>query len=224
KSTIVQLLQRFYDPNAGTVAIDDINLKNIKITSLRSHLGIVSQEPNLFDRTIEENIAYGDNQRLVNRAEIIEAAKNANIHSFISSLPLGYETRLGERGTQLSGGQKQRVAIARALVRNPNILLLDEATSALDMESEKVENNFMLIESLFKRFNIVLLQIVQEALDKAKVGRTCITIAHRLTTIQDADVICVLHKGKIVEQGTHSELLTLKGLYHKLYCTQQNQR
>ncbi|GJQ81868.1 hypothetical protein Trydic_g9894 [Trypoxylus dichotomus] len=203
KSTIVQLLQRFYDQDSGTVSIDNINLKNIKVTSLRSHLGIVSQEPNLFDRTIEENIAYGDNQRLVNRSEIIEAAKNANIHNFISSLPLGYETRLGERGTQLSGGQKQRVAIARALVRDPNILLLDEATSALDMESEKV---------------------VQEALDKAKQGRTCITIAHRLTTIQDADVICVLQKGKIVEHGTHSELLGLKGLYHKLYSMQQKQR
>ncbi|KAI4456368.1 atp-binding cassette sub-family b [Holotrichia oblita] len=200
KSTIIQLLQRFYDPDSGTASIDDINLKNIKVTALRSHLGIVSQEPNLFDRTIEENIAYGDNQRVVTQAEIIEAAKNANIHSFISSLPLGYNTRLGERGTQLSGGQKQRVAIARALVRNPNILLLDEATSALDMESEK---------------------IVQEALDKAKLGRTCITIAHRLTTIQDADIICVLNKGKIVEQGSHSELLGLKGLYHKLYTMQK---
>ncbi|RZC33786.1 multidrug resistance protein 1, partial [Asbolus verrucosus] len=169
KSTIIQLIERFYDPNEGNLTLDGEDIRNIKLASHRSHLGIVSQEPNLFDRTIGDNIAYGDNSRTVDKNEILEAAKNANIHSFISSLPLGYETRLGEKGTQLSGGQKQRVAIARALVRNPKLLLLDEATSALDTESEKV---------------------VQEALDNAKKGRTCITIAHRLTTIQDADVIC----------------------------------
>lgn len=199
KSTIVQLLERFYDPNNGTVCIDDDSVQNLKLSSLRSHMGIVSQEPNLFDRTIADNIAYGDNSRVVTQAEVIEAAKKANIHTFISQLPLGYETRLGEKGTQLSGGQKQRIAIARALVRNPQILLLDEATSALDTESEK---------------------IVQEALDNAKKGRTCITIAHRLTTIQDADVICVIDKGVVSEMGTHQELLSLKGIYHKLHSLQ----
>lgn len=138
KSTIIQLIERFYDPLDGTLTVDNEDIRKIKLESHRSHLGIVSQEPNLFDRTIGENIAYGDNSRTVDQNEIIEAAKNANIHNFIASLPLGYNTRLGEKGTQLSGGQKQRVAIARALVRNPKLLLLDEATSALDSESEKV--------------------------------------------------------------------------------------
>ncbi|KAL1517855.1 hypothetical protein ABEB36_001563 [Hypothenemus hampei] len=199
KSTIIQLLERFYDPSDGTISFDDEYIKSITLSSLRYHLGIVSQEPNLFNRTIKENIAYGDNARQVNEAEIIEAAKNANIHNFISKLPQGYETKLGDKGTQLSGGQKQRIAIARALVRNPKILLLDEATSALDAESEKV---------------------VQEALDNAKQGRTCLTIAHRLTTIQDADVICVVSEGIIAEQGTHSELIEKKGLYYRLHTFQ----
>jgi ATP-binding cassette subfamily B (MDR/TAP) protein 1 len=199
KSTIIQLIERFYDPLEGNLVVDKEDIRNIKLASHRSHLGIVSQEPNLFDRTIGENIAYGDNSRHVEKEEIIEAAKNANIHNFISSLPLGYDTSLGEKGTQLSGGQKQRVAIARALIRNPPLLLLDEATSALDTESEK---------------------IVQEALDNAKKGRTCITIAHRLTTIQDADVICVIDKGIVSEMGTHSELIALKGLYYKLHSLQ----
>nr|CAD1918045.1 ABCB transporter [Chrysochus auratus] len=195
KSTIIQLIERFYDPDRGDVSVDNENIKNIKLSSLRSHLGIVSQEPNLFSKTIAENIAYGDNCRILNKGEIINAAKSANIHNFISSLPLGYETKLGEKGTQLSGGQKQRIAIARALVRDPKILLLDEATSALDIGSEK---------------------IVQEALDSAKVGRTCITIAHRLTTIQDADLICVIDRGTVAESGTHKELLEKNGLYYRL--------
>ncbi|KAF5272755.1 hypothetical protein FQA39_LY07782 [Lamprigera yunnana] len=199
KSTIVQLLERFYDPTHGNVSIDDKNVDTMHLSALRSHLGIVSQEPNLFSKTIAENIAYGDNTRVVTKDEIIEAAKKANIHTFIQSLPLGYETKLGEKGTQLSGGQKQRVAIARALVRNPKVLLLDEATSALDSESEK---------------------IVQEALDNAKKGRTCITIAHRLTTIQDADVICAINNGRVAEMGTHSELLALKGIYYNLHNLQ----
>ncbi|XP_047122153.1 ATP-dependent translocase ABCB1-like [Schistocerca piceifrons] len=203
KSTTVQLLERFYDPTAGVVSVDGRNVSKVKMANLRDQMGIVSQEPVLFDRTIAENIAYGDNERHVPMAEIIEAAKKSNIHNFISSLPQGYETRMGEKGTQLSGGQKQRVAIARALVRNPRILLLDEATSALDAESEKV---------------------VQEALDKAKEGRTCITIAHRLTTIQDADVICVINEGRVAELGKHSELLQRRGIYHKLHSLQGGRR
>lgn len=166
---------------------------------LRSKIGIVSQEPVLFDKTIAENIAYGDNTREVDLSEVIEAAKIANIHSFIASLPMGYDTNLGSKGTQLSGGQKQRIAIARALVRNPKILILDEATSALDTESEK---------------------IVQQALDLAKSGRTCLVIAHRLSTIQNADIICVIQRGKIAEMGSHDELMSQNGLYAKLYSNQ----
>ncbi|XP_068902279.1 ATP-dependent translocase ABCB1-like [Tenebrio molitor] len=203
KSTIIQLLERFYDPANGEVSLEREDVKNVDINNLRSHLGVVSQEPNLFDRTIAENIAYGANNRTVSMDEIVEAAKSANIHNFISSLPLGYETSLGSKGTQLSGGQKQRIAIARALIRNPRILLLDEATSALDNESEK---------------------IVQEALDNAKQNRTCITIAHRLTTIQDADVICVLNEGTVAEMGKHPELLEKKGLYYEFYKLQTCQK
>ncbi|XP_060520770.1 ATP-dependent translocase ABCB1-like isoform X2 [Cylas formicarius] len=202
KSTIIQLLERFYDPTYGDVLVDRDDIKHVTLESLRFHLGIVSQEPNLFDRTIAENIGYGVRNRSVRKKEIELAAKAANIHNFVASLPLGYETRLGSKGTQLSGGQKQRIAIARALLRNPRILLLDEATSALDNESEK---------------------IVQEALDNARQGRTCITIAHRLTTIQAADLICVLKEGKIAETGTHTELLERKGLYFDYYKLQSGQ-
>ncbi|XP_072396487.1 ATP-dependent translocase ABCB1-like [Diabrotica undecimpunctata] len=199
KSTIIQLLERFYDPSYGKVEISDKNVRYVDLKSLRSQLGIVSQEPNLFDKTIAENIAYGANYKQVEMDAIIDAAKSANIHEFILNLPKGYETKVGSKGTQLSGGQKQRIAIARALLRNPKILLLDEATSALDNESEK---------------------IVQEALDNARKSRTCITIAHRLTTIQDADVICVLKEGNVVEMGTHKELLEKQGLYYKFYKLQ----
>nr|QST14979.1 ABCB1-1 protein [Diaphanosoma celebensis] len=199
KSTCIQLLERFYDPDEGQVKLDGRDIAPINISSLRSQLGIVSQEPVLFNRTIADNIAYGDNQRQVPMEEIIEAARKANIHSFIQSLPLGYETMVGERGTQLSGGQKQRVAIARALIRNPRVLLLDEATSALDSESEKV---------------------VQEALDLARQGRTCITIAHRLSTIQNADNIIVINRGRIEEQGTHDELIEKQGIYFDLCSVQ----
>uniref|UniRef100_W8B7Y6 ABC-type xenobiotic transporter n=1 Tax=Ceratitis capitata TaxID=7213 RepID=W8B7Y6_CERCA len=199
KSTCIQLLQRFYDVDGGSVSIDDIDLRKLSLSNLRRQLGIVSQEPILFDRSIKENIAYGDNKRQVSEQEIFAAAKKANVHNFVASLPLGYETRMGEKGTQLSGGQKQRIAIARAMVRNPKILLLDEATSALDAESEKV---------------------VQEALDAASEGRTTISIAHRLSTIIDSDVIFVLDNGQVAELGTHKELLKLRGIYHTLWRLQ----
>lgn len=163
-------------------------------------MGLVSQEPILFDRTIAENIAYGDNTREIAMPEIMEAAKMANIHEFIVNLPKGYDTSLGSKGAQLSGGQKQRIAIARALVRNPRVLLLDEATSALDNQSEK---------------------IVQNALDHARTGRTCIIIAHRLTTIQNANLICVIQNGVVVEAGTHDELMAKSRIYAKLYQMQQ---
>ncbi|XP_061186070.1 ATP-dependent translocase ABCB1-like [Saccostrea echinata] len=195
KSTTVQLVERFYDPSSGSVMVDNFDLKSLNLNWLRSQIGIVSQEPMLFDTSIAENIAYGDNSREVPMDEIISSARNANIHGFIKSLPHGYETNVGDKGTQLSGGQKQRIAIARALIRNPKILLLDEATSALDTESER---------------------IVQEALDKAREGRTCVVIAHRLSTIQNADKIAIIHKGHVVELGSHSELLTKKGVYWKL--------
>ncbi|CAO2617614.1 ATP-dependent translocase ABCB1 [Lemmus lemmus] len=199
KSTVVQLLERFYDPRAGTVFLDGKEAKQLNVQWLRAHLGIVSQEPILFDCSIAENIAYGDNSRVVSQNEIERAAKEANIHQFIESLPDKYNTRVGDKGTQLSGGQKQRIAIARALVRQPHILLLDEATSALDTESEKV---------------------VQEALDKAREGRTCIVIAHRLSTIQNADLIVVIQNGKVKEQGTHQQLLAQKGVYFTMVSVQ----
>ncbi|KAJ8291016.1 hypothetical protein GJAV_G00020440 [Gymnothorax javanicus] len=199
KSTLVHLLERFYDPIDGTVIMDQHDSKQLNIHWLRAQMGIVSQEPVLFDCSLAENIAYGDNTRVVSQEEIVEAAKAANIHSFIESLPEKYKTQAGDKGTQLSGGQKQRIAIARALIRNPKLLLLDEATSALDTESEKV---------------------VQEALDKAREGRTCIVVAHRLSTIQNADRIAVLQHGVVVEQGTHQQLLAKQGAYHTLVTSQ----
>ena len=200
KSTCIQLLQRFYNTDHGRVAVDGGDIALTNVGSLRQNIGIVSQEPVLFNRTIAENIAYGDNERNVAMDEIVSAARKANVHTFIQSLPLGYETLVGARGTQLSGGQKQRIAIARAVLRNPRILLLDEATSALDTQSEK---------------------IVQQALSDARQGRTCITIAHRLSTIRDADNIIVIDKGRVVESGTHQQLMQLKGVYHGL-CSVQN--
>ncbi|KAI3361034.1 hypothetical protein L3Q82_013229, partial [Scortum barcoo] len=199
KSTTIQLLERFYDPKEGRVVLDNVDTKDLNIHWLRSQIGIVSQEPVLFDCTLAENIAYGDNSRTATMEEIQEAAKAANIHSFIDSLPQKYNTPAGDKGTQLSGGQKQRIAIARAILRNPKVLLLDEATSALDTESEKV---------------------VQEALDQASKGRTCIVVAHRLSTIQNADRIAVFQGGVVVEEGTHQQLLAKKGVYHMLVTTQ----
>ncbi|XP_036102170.1 phosphatidylcholine translocator ABCB4 isoform X6 [Molossus molossus] len=199
KSTVVQLLERFYDPMTGRVLLDGQEAKKLNLQWLRAQLGIVSQEPTLFDYSIAENIAYGDNSRVVSQEEIVSAAKAANIHPFIETLPHKYDTRVGDKGTQLSGGQKQRIAIARALIRQPRILLLDEATSALDTESEKV---------------------VQEALDKAREGRTCIVIAHRLSTIQNADLIVVVQNGKVREHGTHQQLLAQKGVYFSMVSVQ----
>lgn len=199
KSTTIQLLERFYDPLEGQVMMDSVDVKELNIHWLRSQIGIVSQEPVLFDCSLAENIAYGDNSRTVATEEIEAAAKAANIHSFIEGLPQKYDTQAGDKGTQLSGGQKQRIAIARAIIRNPKVLLLDEATSALDTESEKV---------------------VQEALDQARQGRTCIIVAHRLSTIQNADRIAVFQGGAVVEQGTHQQLMLKKGVYHMLVTKQ----
>ncbi|KAH0450718.1 hypothetical protein IEQ34_021410 [Dendrobium chrysotoxum] len=187
KSTVIALIERFYDPDSGTILIDGVEIQKLKVSWLRQQMGLVSQEPVMFSGTIRSNIAYG-RQGDVSEDEIIAVAETANGHRFISSLPQGYDTNVGERGVQLSGGQKQRIAIARAMIRNPKILLLDEATSALDAESERV---------------------VQEALDRVMVGRTTISIAHRLSTIQGADIIAVVKNGAISEQGRHETLMNI---------------
>ncbi|KAI9355029.1 P-loop containing nucleoside triphosphate hydrolase protein [Zopfochytrium polystomum] len=200
KSTTIGLLERFYDPIRGQVLLDGKDVKSLNIRAYRDVVGLVSQEPNLFDVSIEDNICFGcsDDAR-PSRDEIERAARQANIHDFIMSLPDGYQTRVGAKGGQLSGGQKQRIAIARALVRQPKVLLLDEATSALDAESEKV---------------------VQRALDEAAKGRTTIAIAHRLSSIQHADVIYVLKDGRVAEMGTHQELYDKRGMYYELAMQQ----
>ncbi|KAG6684447.1 hypothetical protein I3843_12G065200 [Carya illinoinensis] len=202
KSSVISLILRFYDPTAGRVMIDGKDIKKLKIKSLRRHIGLVQQEPALFATSIYENILYG--KEGASEAEVIEATKLANAHTFVSSLPEGYSTKVGERGVQLSGGQRQRVAIARAILKNPEILLLDEATSALDVESERV---------------------VQQALDRLMKNRTTVVVAHRLSTIKNADQISVLNDGKIIEQGTHSSLIENKnGAYYKLINIQQQQQ
>ncbi|KAM8873143.1 bile salt export pump isoform 3-T3 [Synchiropus picturatus] len=198
KSTSVQLLERFYDPDLGRVLIDGHDSTRVNVPFLRSKIGIVSQEPILFDCSIVQNIKYGDNSREISMNEVIAAAKKAQLHDFVMSLPEKYDTNVGAQGSQLSRGQKQRIAIARAIIRDPKILLLDEATSALDTESEKT---------------------VQEALDKAREGRTCIVIAHRLSTIQNSDIIAVMSRGYVIEKGTHDHLMGLKGAYYKLVTT-----
>ncbi|CAA7271334.1 unnamed protein product [Cyclocybe aegerita] len=207
KSTIISLVERFYDPTAGTVKLDGRNVKDLNLRWLRSQIGLVSQEPTLFATTIKGNVAHGlINTKWEHASEedkdklIKEACIKANADGFITKLPLGYETMVGERGFLLSGGQKQRVAIARAIVSDPRILLLDEATSALDTQSEG---------------------IVQDALDKASAGRTTITIAHRLSTIKDADVIYVMGDGLVLEQGTHNSLLEADGAYARLVTAQK---
>ncbi|KAF7030274.1 hypothetical protein CFC21_041853 [Triticum aestivum] len=189
KSTVIALLERFYDPDSGTISLDGTELKNLTLSWLRDQMGLVSQEPVLFNDTIRANIAYGKRGEATEE-EIITVAKAANAHEFISSLPQGYNTNVGERGTQLSGGQKQRVAIARAILKDPRVLLLDEATSALDAESERS---------------------VQDALDKVMVSRTTIVVAHRLSTIKGADTIAVIKDGSVAEKGKHESLMGIKG-------------
>jgi len=195
KSTLVDLIPRFYEPVSGRILIDGIDTREIKLPALRALTGIVSQETVLFHDTVRNNIAYGAPGRY-SQQQIEAAAKAANAHSFITQLPQGYDTLLGERGTRLSGGQRQRLAIARALLSDPPILILDEATSALDTESER---------------------LVQEAVDRLLQGRTVFVIAHRLSTITHADQIVFLDRGEIVERGTHAELLEKRGAYSRLY-------
>jgi len=193
KSTVISLIERFYDPVQGEIYLDGTDIRALDLKFLRSQIALVSQEPTLFSTTIANNISYGvENATLEN---IIEAAQMANCHNFITALPDGYNTRLGDKFTQLSGGQKQRVAIARAILCNPKVMLLDEATSALDSESEK---------------------LVQEALERVMKGRTTIVIAHRLSTIMGADIIAVMKGGNIVERGNHAELLALGEAYANL--------
>ncbi|XP_077431421.1 ATP-dependent translocase ABCB1-like isoform X1 [Vanacampus margaritifer] len=201
KSTTIQLLQRFYDPQQGSVCIDGHDIRSLNIRHLRKLIGVVSQEPVLFATTISENIRYGRTD--VTQEEIEQAAKEANAHDFIMNFPDKFETLVGDRGTQMSGGQKQRIAIARALVRNPKILLLDEATSALDAESET---------------------IVQAALDKVRLGRTTIIVAHRLSTIRNADIIAGFQNGEVAELGTHSQLMEKRGVYQTLVTMQTFQK
>ncbi|XP_055307586.1 multidrug resistance protein homolog 65-like, partial [Sitodiplosis mosellana] len=193
KSTCLHLLERFYDPIKGEVLLDGQNLKSLNIHSLRSCIANVGQEPVLFSTTIGENIRYGNPN--ATDEHIMEAAKSSGAHDFISELSQGYDTPVGSNGSQLSGGQKQRIAIARALVQNPKILLLDEATSALDYQSEKY---------------------IQETLDRASKGRTTIVVSHRLSAIKGADRILFIEKGRVVEEGTHEQLLELKGRYYDM--------
>ncbi|KAL8137374.1 hypothetical protein V2J09_003375 [Rumex salicifolius] len=202
KSTIIGLIERFYDPIKGSVKIDGKDIRSYNLRSLRKYIALVSQEPTLFAGTVKENIVYGVGED-VDEAEIMEAAKAANAHDFISGLKDGYDTWCGDRGLQLSGGQKQRIAIARAILKNPAILLLDEATSALDSQSEKV---------------------VQDALERVMVGRTSVVVAHRLSTIQNCDMIAVLDKGKVVEKGTHCGLIAKgpTGAYYSLVNLQRS--
>jgi ATP-binding cassette subfamily B (MDR/TAP) protein 8 len=200
KSTVGNLIERFYDPDKGEVLLDGTSLQLLEPKSLRKVIGLVDQSPTLFAATIMDNLRYG--RPNASDDDIIEAAKAANAHQFISNFPDGYNTVLGDKGSQLSGGQRQRIAIARAILKDPNILVLDEATSALDASSER---------------------LVQDALSRLMEGRTVLIIAHRLSTVIDADVICVLSKGKVVEKGNHMDLMSLGGQYADLFRKQQKE-
>ncbi|MGG4493071.1 ABC transporter ATP-binding protein [Brevibacillus reuszeri] len=197
KSTVAHLISRFYDVQDGYVRVDGFDVTDLKLASLRGQLGIVSQDIILLNGTIRDNIAYGRPD--ASDQEIENAARAANAHDFIVSFPDGYQSAVGERGVKLSGGQKQRLSIARAILKNPQLIILDEATAALDTESEN---------------------LIQQALSSLLTGRTCLVIAHRLSTIQQADQIVVMEKGRIVETGTHAELLQAEGRYHQLYALQ----
>ncbi|HEX8751622.1 MAG TPA: ATP-binding cassette domain-containing protein, partial [Nitrospira sp.] len=197
KTTLANLLPRFYEPTAGHLLIDGVDIQSFKLASLRAQIGIVAQDVVLFDDTVLNNISFG--RKGATEAEIEQAAKLAYAHEFIERLPQSYRTRIGERGVKLSGGERQRLAIARAILRDPPLLILDEATSALDTESERV---------------------VQLALGNLMEHRTTLVIAHRLSTIQRADRIVVLHRGTIVEMGTHDELLLRGGHYQRLHTMQ----
>jgi ATP-binding cassette, subfamily B, bacterial MsbA len=198
KSTLVDLIPRFYEPTEGRILLDGVDTGQIRLDALRALTGVVSQDTVLFNDTVYRNVAYGAAASR-SREEVIAAARNANAHDFIMELPEGYDTVLGERGTRLSGGQRQRLAIARALLSDPPILILDEATSALDTESER---------------------LVQEAIERLLEGRTVFVIAHRLSTVAHADLILVLDRGRVVERGTHEELLRKNGMYHRLHSMQ----
>ena len=203
KSTMVSLLERFYDPSSGTISVGDQTVSTFSPRIYRNQISLVQQEPTLFQGSVRDNIALGiddiEHQTPATEDQIIDACKQANAWDFIQALPEGLNTRCGSRGLQFSGGQKQRIAIARALIRRPRLLLLDEATSALDTESER---------------------IVQAALARAAEGRTTVAVAHRLSTIKDADVIFVFGQGRIVETGKHKELLARRGRYFAMCETQ----
>ena len=196
KTTLSQLIPRFYDVSDGEIKIDGEDIRNLKISSIRQAIGIVQQDVYLFSGTVFENIVYGKPD--ASKDEVINAAKQAGAHVFIMSLENGYDTYIGEHGVKLSGGQKQRISIARVFLKNPPILILDEATSALDNESER---------------------LIQKSLEALSEGRTVITIAHRLTTIQNADRIMVLTPNGIEETGSHNELMNKKGIYYNLYLS-----
>ena len=197
KSTICHLIPNFYKLDSGEIRIDGTPIDKITFASLRKNIGIVQQDVFLFNGSIRENIAYGDLS--ASEEQVMEAAKRANIHDYVMSLPEGYETNIGERGIKLSGGQKQRLSIARVFLKNPAILILDEATSALDNTTEA---------------------LIQNALDELCQGRTTIVVAHRLSTIKNADEIAVITKGRIAEKGSHEELLAQGGIYKGLYESQ----